>query len=158
MRILLLLPISLLLFRCGAPIADTSTSTSKLLAAQPRPEFTIRDSAKITTYEQGLRIYLVRSGPGTRPIDGTALKLHYQGRLPDGTVFDDTWARNEPLEFIMGKTGLIPGMEAALRKIRMGSRAVIMIPPALGYTTDDLPPKIPKNSPLIYELEMLGYI
>lgn len=154
----LLLSLGLLLFGCGPSQPDTSKASAAIYASQPKPDFVIRDSAKITRYEQGLGIYLVRTGPGTRPIDGSVVKLHYQGRLPDGTVFDDTWARKEPFEFILGRTTLIPGMEAAVRKIRLGSRAVVLIPPALGYTGDERPAKIPKDSPLIYELEMLGPI
>lgn len=154
----LLLPMSLLLLRCGPAQPDTSESSTAIYASQPKPEFTIRDSSAIRTYENGLQIYLVRSGPGTRPIDGAVVKLHYQVRLPSGKIVDDTWARKEPFQFIMGQTELIPGMDAALRKIRMGSRAVVMIPPALGYTGDERPEGIPEGSALIYELEMIGYI
>ena len=157
----LLLPMSLfslLLLRCGPAQPDTSQSSSAMYASQPKPEFMVRDSAAIRTYEGGLQIYLVRTGPGTRPIDGSVVKLHYQVRLPNGTIVDDTWKRKEPFQFILGQTDLIAGMEAALRKIRMGSRAVVMIPAALAYTGEDRPKGIPANSPLIYELELLGYI
>jgi FKBP-type peptidyl-prolyl cis-trans isomerase len=158
MRHLPLLLLSLLLLRCGPGQPDTTTATRNIQASQPKPDFRIVDSTAITSYEQGLRIYLVRSGPGTRPVDGSMLKLHYQCRLPNGTVIDDTWARKEPFELTLGQTELIAGMEAALRKIRMGSRAVVMVPAALAYTGEERPAGIPKDSPLIYELEMLGYI
>lgn len=158
MRYLALLLLSLVLLRCQSSQPDTAAETRALQSSQPKPDFVIRDSAAITTYDQGLRIYLVRTGPGTRPVDGSALKLHYQCRLPNGTIIDDTWARQSPFILTLGRTELIPGMDAALRKIRMGSRAVVMIPAALAYTGEERPANIPENSPLIYDLEVLGNI
>lgn len=158
MRYLALLLLALVLLRCQSSQPDTAAETRALQSSQPKPDFAIRDSAAIRTYDEGLRIYLVRTGPGIRPVDGSMLKLHYQCRLPNGTVIDDTWARQSPFALTLGRTALIPGMEAALRKIRMGSRAVVMIPAALAYTGDDRPAKIPKDSPLIYDLEVLGNI
>jgi len=129
-----------------------------LTAERVVPDFTIRDSSKIVSYPSGLKIYTHLVGPGPRPEEGSVLRMHYQGRVWGGKVFDDTWSRKKPFSCVLGTSDLIPGMEEALRKLTLGTRAVLIIPPALGYPEKETPPGIPPQSTLIYDVEILGNI
>lgn len=148
----------LLVTACGSGKDRGIDPVAQVLSQGPVPDFTKLDSSQCRTYDGGLKICPLRVGPGSRPIDGMQVKMHYKGRLGDGTEFGDTWKSAEPFSFVLGQTGLIPGMEAAVRKIRFGTQALVVIPPALGYTKDNTPPNIPAGSTLIYELELLGNI
>jgi FKBP-type peptidyl-prolyl cis-trans isomerase len=122
--------------------------------------YTIADSARITTYPNGLKLYVVKQGPGDYPDKGGRVLLHYQGRLADGTVFDDSYSRGEPLEFSIGGGKVIAGIEDAAKRLRFGTRAIAIIPPDLGYgdgkSSNGLPPKIPANATLTFHLDMVG--
>lgn len=146
-----------LLAGCGPkePVLD---AVSALVAERPLPDFTIRDSSLIQTQPSGLKIYTVRKGPGARPEEGSILRLHYRAKALGGAEFDNTWTRKEPFVCIIGRSNLIPGMDEAVRKLNMGTQAVVIIPPALGYPEKETPPNIPPNSTLIYEVEILGNI
>jgi peptidylprolyl isomerase len=64
---------------------------------------------------------------------GDTVKVHYQGRLKDGTVFDDSNARQELLEFTIGKSSLIPGFENAVLGMRPGEDKLIELTPQEGF-------------------------
>lgn len=64
---------------------------------------------------------------------GDTVKVHYQGRLKDGTVFDDSNTRNEPLVFTLGDSSLIPGFENAVMGMTPGEKKTIEVPPHEGY-------------------------
>jgi len=64
---------------------------------------------------------------------GNTVKVHYQGRLKDGTVFDDSNARNEPLSFTLGQGNLIPGFDKAVAGMIPGQEKQIEIPAAQAY-------------------------
>jgi FKBP-type peptidyl-prolyl cis-trans isomerase len=128
-------------------------------AIQFKP-YTIQDSSRIVTYPDGLKLYVVKGGSGDYPINGTNVRMHYYGTLDDGTVFDESYSRNEPLEFGMGSEKVIEGIELAVRKLRLGSQAIAIIPPSLGYGDgkgkQELPPKIPANARLTFHLDLIG--
>jgi peptidylprolyl isomerase len=75
--------------------------------------------------------------------DGNTVKVHYTGKLEDGTIFD-TSVEREPLEFTLGEGSLIPGFEAAVRGMRVGQSKVVTIPAdnAYGQYRDELVMKI----------------
>jgi FKBP-type peptidyl-prolyl cis-trans isomerase len=122
--------------------------------------YIIADSSRITTYPNGLKLYIVKQGPGDYPQNGERVLLHYQGRLADGTVFDDSYTRGEPLEFYIGGERVIAGIEDAAQRLRFGTQAIAIIPPSLGYgdgkSANGLPPKIPANATLTFHLDMVG--
>ncbi|MFM2376440.1 MAG: hypothetical protein RLZZ165_1537, partial [Bacteroidota bacterium] len=125
------------------------------------PSFTpyvVLDSSRIVTYPEGLELYIVKSGWGDYPQNGDNVLLHYQGMLQNGSVFDDSYRRDEPLVFKMGSGRIIPGMEAGLKKIRYGTQAILSIPPRLGYGSgkDKTPSNIPRDATLTFHIHLLG--
>jgi FKBP-type peptidyl-prolyl cis-trans isomerase len=97
----------------------------------------------------GLGVLTVEEGDGPVPVPGAAVTFNYVGRLKDGTEFQRS---EEPLEGRIGR--LVPGMSAGLQHMRRGGRAIIFVPPALGYGKVQIGP-IPENASLIFEVELL---
>ncbi len=110
----------------------------------PKPSFT----------DTGLAYTIIREGEGELPVEGDLVTLHYRGYLSDGTLFDSTYDRNEPVQIIMGRGELLPGMEEGIALLRSGSRARLVIPPELAYGDKGFG-KVPENETLTFELTIL---
>ncbi len=99
----------------------------------------------------GIQVLAPGEGPLIQLQD--RVRVHYTGRLVDGTVFDDTRAKGKPSEFPVN--ALIPGWSAAMLTLRAGAKARIYIPPHLGYGGVRAG-KVPPFSGLIFEIEVLA--
>ncbi len=99
----------------------------------------------------GIKIIAPGEGPLVQLQD--RVRVHYTGRLVDGTVFDDSRARGQPADFPVN--GLIPGWSAAMLTLRPGGKAVFYIPPHLGYGGLRAG-KVPPFSGLIFDLELVA--
>ena len=84
------------------------------------------------------------------------MKVHYQGWLSNGKVFDSSYKRNEPATFPVAN--VIPGWTEALQLMPVGSKYKICLPPALAYGERGAGPKIGPNSTLIFEVELLDIL
>ena len=113
---------------------------------------TAKDPA-ITWRASGLGLKIITPGEGNAPTPGDHIRLHYTGRLKDGTVFDDTRAKAKPAEFELGR--MIPGLVAGISTLRPGGHAVFFIPPSLGYGGMKVG-NIPPVSGLIFDVELLA--
>ncbi len=143
--------------KSGSPGANDSGVSGEVNASPiPFEPYTIIDSSKIVNYEDGLQLYTVVDGPGEFPIDGMDILVHYHGMLANGDVFDSSYQRGEPLKVRLGRGKLIQGFEYSLKQLRMGSKAIAIIPPELGYGSKDDVPNVPPNSTLNFHLEVLG--
>jgi FKBP-type peptidyl-prolyl cis-trans isomerase len=97
------------------------------------------------------QILATGAGPAHRP--GDTLKLHYEGRLLDGTVFDSSLRRSEP--FVGRANDFIAGWTEPLQRMKVGDKWRLFVPPSLGYG-EFVPYDIGPNSTLIYDIELLG--
>jgi FKBP-type peptidyl-prolyl cis-trans isomerase len=159
LRAIPLLILAIALQQCARKdaVQNTEESSESTSTSSPFRPFTIEDSTRIVTYTNGLKIYTVRQGPGEFPRPGMDIVMHYHGMLENGEVFDSSFERDQPFGFRLGQTAVIAGMEQAVEKLRFGSQAVLIIPPALGYSNrEDRPPNIPENSTLIFHVDLLG--
>lgn len=86
---------------------------------------------------------------------GTRVKVHYQGSLLDGRIFDSSIQRGEPTEFRVGE--VIEGWNEALVTMSAGEERTLIIPPELGYGEMGYPGIIPPNSYLIFEVHLLSF-
>jgi FKBP-type peptidyl-prolyl cis-trans isomerase len=100
----------------------------------------------------GLGIEVLAPGEGTPPKSTDKVRVHYRGLLLDGSEFDSSYARGKPNDFVLNQ--LITGWAAAMPSLRPGGKAVFYIPPQLGYGGIRAG-KIPPNSSLIFEVELL---
>lgn len=111
----------------------------------------LRDGVKIT--ESGLQYEIIKEGKGQVPTTEDKVKVHYHGTLIDGTVFDSSVDRGEPIVF--GVTQVIKGWTEALQMMPVGSKWKLYIPYYLAYGEREAG-QIPPYSTLIFEVELLG--
>ena len=112
---------------------------------------------KLTGTPSGAGVYYIqsRTGSGKLASLGNKVKLHYTGKLLDGTVFDSSYDRGEPFEFELGAGQVIKGFEDAFFLRQAGSKAVIIIPYDMGYGSGEMP-KMPAYSTLVFEVEIIS--
>lgn len=97
----------------------------------------------------------LKKGTGPAVKEGSKISIHYVGTLVNGAQFDSSVERGQPLEVEVGKTRLIPGFTAGLVGMRQGGKYRLRLPPLVAYGPGGSPPRIPPNSVLIFEIEVL---
>ena len=107
----------------------------------------------VKTTASGLQYKVIKSGTGASPKPTDTVKVHYTGTLVDGTVFDSSVQRGEPVTFPV--KGVIPGWTEALQLMKVGDKWQLVIPAKLAYGENG-PGPIGPNSTLIFEVELLG--
>ncbi len=100
----------------------------------------------------GLQYKVVTMGTGAKPAATDTVKVHYRGTLLDGTEFDSSYARNEPISFALNR--VIAGWTEGVQLMPVGSKFMFYIAPDLAYGEGGGGP-IPPNSTLIFEVELL---
>ena len=108
-----------------------------------------------TPSANGVYYIQTRAGSGKAANIGNTIKVHYTGKLLDGTVFDSSYDRGEPIEFELGAGRVIKGWEDAFFLRQAGSRAIIIIPYDQGYGSTEMA-KMPAYSTLVFEVEILA--
>jgi FKBP-type peptidyl-prolyl cis-trans isomerase len=107
----------------------------------------------IRTTASGLQYEVIKEGTGIKPTTLDTFVAHYRGTLLDGSEFDASYNRGEPLTFPVGR--VVPGWIEGLQLMSVGSKYKFWIPYELGYGLMGNGPKIPGGSMLIFELELL---
>ncbi len=124
------------------------------------------DKTKIKLKEQfpdavetksGLLYVIHEKGSGEPPAAGTAVSVHYTGKLINGTVFDSSVKRNRPFSFKVGEKHVIAGWDEAFLTMKKGEKRTLIIPPDLGYGARGAAGVIPPNSWLIFEVELIDF-
>ncbi|MDR1877099.1 MAG: peptidylprolyl isomerase [Flavobacteriaceae bacterium] len=104
----------------------------------------------------GLFYKITEKGTGEQAKAGDTVSVHYEGSLTNGNVFDSSFARNEPIEFPLGKGMVIKGWEEGIALLHEGDKAVLLIPPTLGYGAQGAGGGvIPPNAWLLFKVELI---
>ncbi len=111
-----------------------------------------RKGVKVT--DSGLQYEILKKGNGPKPGPADKVKVHYHGTLIDGTVFDSSVERGQPISFPVN--GVIKGWQEALQMMPVGSKWKLYIPSELAYGERGAGAAIPPNAVLIFEVELLG--
>lgn len=106
--------------------------------------------------DSGLRYQIIQEGQGTKAEKGKTVAVHYKGMLADGTVFDSSYKRNEPIEFPLGVGQVIPGWDEGIQLLKVGDKARLVIPSHLGYGSRGAGGVIPPNATLIFDVELMN--
>ncbi len=103
----------------------------------------------------GLYFIEKKRGDGPKVIAGNRVKVHYEGRLLDGTVFDSSYERGDPIDFVIGQGWVIPGWDEGITMMHVGGKATLVIPSHLGYGERGAGPTIPAFSTLVFDVEVV---
>ncbi|HYH55320.1 MAG TPA: FKBP-type peptidyl-prolyl cis-trans isomerase, partial [Anseongella sp.] len=102
----------------------------------------------------GIQYQITTQTEGKRPNTGDTVVVHYTGTLLDGTKFDSSYDRGEPISFALVKGAVIDGWYEAIPLFKKGEKGIVIIPSAYGYGEFGSGP-IPSNSPLVFEVELV---
>jgi len=106
----------------------------------------------------GLRYVILKAGTGDEmPKPGDQVSVIYSGRLLSGKVFNEELDPTKPFRFRLGRGELIPAWEEAIQRMKRGERRLIVVPYELGYGTRGDPPRVPRSTTLVFEIELLDF-
>lgn len=105
--------------------------------------------------ESGLKYVIHKEGDGKLAAPNRRVIADYYGVLANGTRFDDSYSRGEPIEFIVGRRNVIQGWDEGFALLKEGSLATFFIPSELGYGPQGSPPVIPGGAELVFQVELL---
>lgn len=110
----------------------------------------------VVSLASGLQYEIMKDGTGAKPTADDQVKVHYHGTLLDGTIFDSSVQRGEPI--VLGLRNVIPGWTEALQLMPVGSKWKLFIPSNLAYGDNQAGPSIKPGSTLIFEVELLEIV
>jgi len=137
------------------PLAATrQAAASEKSAAAGKAQLAKAAEEKGAVKAQSGLVYLsLREGKGSKPAPTDVVSVHYRGTLIDGTEFDSSYSRNQPATF--GVAQVIPGWTEALQLMKEGDKWEIYIPAKLAYGERVAGGRIPPNSTLVFEVQLL---
>jgi len=127
--------------------------------AQAGERFLAENAGKegVQTTASGLQYLVLEPGDGPKPSATDTVRVHYRGTLLDGEVFDDSYARGEPVEFALNQ--VVPGWQEGLQLMPVGSKYRLWIPAQLGYGEGGTPGgPIGPNATLVFDVELLDIV
>ena len=118
-------------------------------------EYRVENAKKegVVVTPSGLQIEMLKEGTGKSPKATDKVRVHYTGKLIDGSVFDSSVQRGEPAEFPLN--GVIAGWTEGLQHLKEGGKAILTIAPELGYGAHGAGNVIPPHATLVFEVELL---
>ncbi len=137
---------------------QTRAAAQQAVAEKASKDFLAKNAkeAGVKTTATGLQYSVVSKGKdakAAKPKASDTVKVHYEGKLVNGTVFDSSIARGEPITFPLN--GVIPGWTEGVQLMNVGDKFHFVIPPELGYGAQGAGP-IPPNSVLVFDVELLA--
>jgi peptidylprolyl isomerase len=111
--------------------------------------------AGITT-DSGLQYIETEAGTGAQAKAGDLVAVHYVGSLPDGSEFDNSIDRGNPIEFVLGRGAVIAGWDEGIALMKEGGKATLVIPPNLGYGSRGAGNVVPPDATLIFDVELVS--
>jgi FKBP-type peptidyl-prolyl cis-trans isomerase FkpA len=111
-------------------------------------------AANTETLPSGVVVTHLKQGQGAMPTADNTVRVNYRGTLPNGTEFDSSYKRHEPISFPL--RGVIPCWTQGVQKMKVGGKATLTCPAATGYGARGVPGVIPPNTMLTFEVELLA--
>ena len=112
-------------------------------------------AAGFKSTDSGLRYQVIQEGNGVKAETGKTVSVHYKGQLADGTVFDSSYKRNQPIDFALGVGQVIPGWDEGIGLLKVGDKARFVIPSDLAYGSAGAGGVIPPDATLVFDVELM---
>lgn len=129
----------------------------KAAAAKAKSEAALEKlAAGFDKTDSGLRYKIIQKGSGAKSVKGKNVSVHYKGQLEDGTVFDSSYTRKEPIAFVLGVGQVIKGWDEGLQLMKVGDKARFVIPSHLAYGNQGAGGVIPPDATLIFDVELMN--
>ncbi|MCE7981184.1 MAG: FKBP-type peptidyl-prolyl cis-trans isomerase [Caldilinea sp. CFX5] len=144
-----------LVIACGpetAPAAEPATQADSAQSTTQKTEGTIVKTAS------GLQYQELKAGDGPAAKAGDIVAVHYTGKLTDGKKFDSSLDRGQPFQFALGQGQVIKGWDEGIALMKKGGKAILTIPPELGYGARGAGGVIPPNATLVFEVELVDIL
>jgi FKBP-type peptidyl-prolyl cis-trans isomerase len=125
------------------------------VAKKPMSTPTANLSSGAIKTPSGLIFLITKKGTGAKATAGDTVSVHYTGTLTDGTKFDSSHDRDEPISFPLGQGRVIKGWDEGIAMMHVGDQAILVIPPSIGYGPRGQGP-IPPDSTLIFVVELVN--
>jgi len=116
----------------------------------------IKTEKDVVTLPSGLQYKIIKQGTGARPLATDNVRVNYTGMLINGKIFNSSLSKGVPS--LINVSGVFPGLKEALQLMPVGSKYEVYIPAELGFGDQYFAAMIPKDSGLIYEIELVGII
>tara|TARA_R110002073_G_scaffold187366_1_gene345992 strand:+ start:11151 stop:12083 length:933 start_codon:yes stop_codon:yes gene_type:complete len=113
-------------------------------------------AAGFSKTNSGLRYQVLQEGNGNKAEKGKTVSVHYKGQLTDGTVFDSSYKRNQPIDFALGVGQVISGWDEGIQLLKVGDKARFVIPSDLAYGSAGAGGVIPPDATLIFDVELMN--
>lgn len=135
----------------------TGAKAEREAAAKKQQEELLGEMSQgFETTSSGLRFKIEEKGDGPKAEKGKTVSVHYKGMLPDGSVFDSSFKRNQPIDFALGKGQVISGWDEGIQLLHVGDKARFVIPSHLAYGERGAGGAIPPNATLIFDVELVA--
>ena len=99
---------------------------------------------------------IIRGGAGEQASAGKKVSVHYKGELLDGTVFDSSYKRQQPIDFVLGQGQVITGWDEGVSLLKVGDKARFLIPSDLAYGSRGAGGVIPPDATLLFDVELVA--
>lgn len=119
-------------------------------------EYVKKENITVDPSETGLYKVLLQEGTGDIPTAGKVVSVHYIGSLLNGTEFDNSYKRNNPIVFELGRKSMIPGFEEGVATMKKGEKSRLIFPSSLGYGIYGKG-NIPPFASLIFDVELVDF-
>ena len=106
--------------------------------------------------ESGLHYKIIQEGAGEQASAGKKVSVHYKGELLDGTVFDSSYKRQQPIDFVLGQGQVITGWDEGVSLLKVGDKARFLIPSDLAYGSRGAGGVIPPDAALLFDVELVA--
>ena len=137
---------------------DKLNRAGKVQAEKAYARFETEMSLQYPTAEKtgtGLMYVRLKEGSGDSPLPGKRALVHYKGMFKDGSIFDSSYDRGEPIEISAGTGQVIKGWDEAILEMKKGEKRILLIPYPLAYGDQGYPGAIPPRTDLIFEVELM---
>ena len=148
-----------------SPLSPSSSvaggADAQKVEADPRLGNIDIDASSFNETESGIKVADLTVGTGLEIAEGQTITIHYVGKLADGTQFDSSVVRGQPVPFLLGSHQVIPGMEEGVKGMRVGGVRRIIIPAALAYGSEGVKDEagnyvIPPDSTLTFDVQIVS--